>query len=345
MSAPRGDRSRWWLPPLALVAGLGLGIALGLLVSWVLWPVEYTDVGPDSLHPAHRAEYVVLIAQTYARDGDLASAQVRLAAIGDPSTLSAEVATLAERYIAEGGTPQHTRALSELAMALGHPRAQIVAYVTGATPVATWTPLPTDTPVPTASSTPTYTPTPKPTPTATPTSTPTALPTPTPTASRTPTRSPTRTPLPGPTSTPRPTATRPTSTATPLPTRTARPTHTPTATSTPVPRYAVIEVQRTCEVAGGQLMVMVLDAEGQQAPGVELLVRWEGGDDRFHTGLKPEIGPGYADLTLEKAVTYQVVVIGAESEAAQDIVADTCEGKGYLASWRVTFQWTGDAPG
>jgi hypothetical protein len=89
---------------------------------------------------------------------------------------------------------------------------------------------------------------------------------------------------------------------------------------------------------------MVLNAEGQQQANTELLVRWGGGDDHFFTGLKPEIGPGYADFTLAKDQVYQVVVVGAESEVAQDIVANTCEGKGYLASWQVIFQWIGQAP-
>ena len=43
--------------------GLGAGIGIGLLVSWIVWPVEYTDVAPDSLHPLHREEYIVLIGQ------------------------------------------------------------------------------------------------------------------------------------------------------------------------------------------------------------------------------------------------------------------------------------------
>jgi hypothetical protein len=121
-------------------------------------------------------------------------------------------------------------------------------------------------------------------------------------------------------------------------------TRTPTPPATPAPRYEVVEQRRTCDIRGGQLMVMVLDAEGQQQPSVELLVRWDGQDGHFFTGLKPEVGPGYADFGLAKGQTYQVVVIGAESQVAQDIVADTCEGQGYLATWQVVFQWNGLAP-
>ena len=89
-------------------------------------------------------------------------------------------------------------------------------------------------------------------------------------------------------------------------------------------------------------MVMVLDYEGQPQPNIELLVRWDLGDDRFFTGLKPEVGPGYADFTMAKDHVYQVVVVGAESQVAQGIVADTC-AEGYLASWQIAFQWRGEA--
>jgi hypothetical protein len=140
-------------------------------------------------------------------------------------------------------------------------------------------------------------------------------------------------PLPSPT---------PTRTATTTPT--ARPTRTPTATLTPAPRYEVVDLYRTCESDQARLVVMVLDADGQQEPSVELLVRWSGGDDRFYTGLKPEMGAGYADMALQRGTTYQVVVISAESEIAQDIVADACADTGRTASWHVVFQWNGATP-
>lgn len=110
------------------------------------------------------------------------------------------------------------------------------------------------------------------------------------------------------------------------------------ATSTP--RFELVSQYRTCEGAAGQLRVTVVDWAGEQMPNVELLVRWDGGDDRFVTGLKPEIGPGYADFDLHKGVTYQLVVIGAESDVAQGMLADTC-ATGALASWAVRYQWTG----
>jgi hypothetical protein len=101
-------------------------------------------------------------------------------------------------------------------------------------------------------------------------------------------------------------------------------------------------MRRRCDLEQEQLMVMVLDAEGRQLPNVELLVRWDGGEDRFVTGLKPDIGLGYADFDLESGHTYQLAVIGAASQLVQNIVAETCEGASHLATWQVMLQWTGE---
>jgi hypothetical protein len=340
----RRRRPRRRILLLALILGLAAGLGLGLGVSWGLWPVEYTDVGPDSLHPAHREEYILLIAQSYAHERDLGATEARLAALGDPATASAEAAALAERYVRqEPGSPD-AEAMARLALDLGHNRTVLVAYVFGVTPIATWTPAPTGTPEPTAtaSGTPTETPTLPPTATwtPTPTSTPTHTPTPVPIATTTP-QPPTTTPTltAAATSTPPPTWTP---THTPVPSPTPRPTWTPTPVPTPEPRFDVVQMRRRCDLTQEQLMVMVLDAEGQQLPNVELLARWDGGEDRFVTGLKPDIGLGYADLSLEQGRVYQLVVIGAASQLVQNIVAETCEGASHLATWQVMLQWTGD---
>jgi hypothetical protein len=93
-----------------------------------------------------------------------------------------------------------------------------------------------------------------------------------------------------------------------------------------------------CESPGGQLMVTVWDAEGQPRSNVELLIRWDDGDERFFTGLKPEMGLGYADFAMEKGKSYELVVVGMESDVARDILADMCVDEGYLSSWRVVFR-------
>jgi hypothetical protein len=343
----------WLLPPV-LVGCLGAGAALGLLISWWLWPVEYTDVSPDTLRPAHRLEYIVLIAQAYKHDGDLRQAQIRLAALGDLAAMGLEVATVAEQQAAQGESVspadvERIRALAALAYALGHRRSTLAAYlpggpgyVPGAAPTATWTPWPTATPT-LPPPTPTTLPTPSPTQTALPTETPVPIltrePTHTPTvrASATPSRAPSSTI----TSTP---------TLTPRPTRTPRPTWTPTVTPRPEPRFELAQLRRVCpgasdpEEVGGQLRITVLNAVGEQQPNVELLVRWSDGEDRVFTGLKPEVGAGYADFAMERGQSYQVGVIGTESDVAQGVVADECaDGTGgtRMASWEIVFRLSG----
>jgi hypothetical protein len=120
-------------------------------------------------------------------------------------------------------------------------------------------------------------------------------------------------------------------------------------TATPEARFELVEQRRTCTEAGdpgsaaGLLQATVLDAEKQPMPNVELLIRWGTGEDRFYTGLKPETGVGYADYALEEGESYQVGIVGTESDVAQGIVADTCSEGGALASWEVVFQLSGEA--
>ena len=350
------SRPGLWLLPLALIVGLGAGIGVGLTVSWWLWPVEYTDVAPQSLRPSHREEYIVLIGQAYHYDQDQNLARARLAGLGDPTTLGAEIATLAEKRAAEGGRAEYIQALTALAYALGHQRAALAAYLPANKPTATWTVWVTVTPTASASPTPREMPavTPTPTPAATSTDRPTVMPTLTPTATPTRPRAATPTTVPGeiptasPTHTvvlpPEPTQPRPTLISTPIPSRMPKPTNVPTMTPGPEPRFELVQQRRTCEGAGGQLRVSVRDVAGQPEPNVELLIRWTGGEDRFFTGLKPEIGAGYADFDMQEGEGYQVVVIGMESDVARGIVADACVEQGHLASWDIVFQLSSEPP-
>jgi hypothetical protein len=46
---------------------------------------------------------------------------------------------------------------------------------------------------------------------------------------------------------------------------------------------------------------------------VEIEVSWPGGQDRFFTGFKPDIDPGYADFAVEPDEIYQIELIGVET--------------------------------
>ena len=64
-----------------LIMGLLLGGALGLYVGWVLYPAQLLNVTPAELTPALQADYVRLVAATYAQDDDFTAVQTRLAAL------------------------------------------------------------------------------------------------------------------------------------------------------------------------------------------------------------------------------------------------------------------------
>lgn len=126
-----------WL--IALFVGVAIGLALGLTLTWVVWPVQYYDTDPVDLRPEHKEDYIVLVGAAYAVDGDLARAKVRLAKL-EEKDIGTVVAGLAEGYLREGRDVEETRGLAKLADALGVRTSALLVYI------ATPTPLPTPTP-------------------------------------------------------------------------------------------------------------------------------------------------------------------------------------------------------
>jgi hypothetical protein len=69
------------------------------------------------------------------------------------------------------------------------------------------------------------------------------------------------------------------------------------------------------------------------------LVSWEGGEDSFFTGLKPELGLGYADYSMTPGVVYSLRLVQG-GEQVSDLIASECEsssGERYWGSWLLTF--------
>ncbi len=60
---------------IALVAGIAVGLGLGLLYAWVIDPAELARTSPRLLHHTYRRDWVQLAALSYVADGDLARAQ------------------------------------------------------------------------------------------------------------------------------------------------------------------------------------------------------------------------------------------------------------------------------
>jgi hypothetical protein len=129
---------------------------------------------------------------------------------------------------------------------------------------------------------------------------------------------------------------------TPSPTMTITPLPSRTPTPTPGSAFVLQNQQLVCDSSLTQpyIQVDVLDAAGQPVPGVEIVVRWDNGEEHFFTGLKPEMGLGYADFTMTPGVTYTLqLVLG--SQPVNGLTPTECEAPGagrIWGSWRLTFQ-------
>jgi hypothetical protein len=148
---------------------------------------------------------------------------------------------------------------------------------------------------------------------------------------------------------PTPESTPTVSTATPQPTQMASPTETTVVmvapTRTPVPTlsapFILKERQQVCDpsLPEALLQVQVTDAAGQPLPGVEIRVTWQGGEDFFFTGLKPELGVGYADFEMTEGNTY-TAQLAAGSQIANDLTVPDCSqtgGANYWGGWLLVF--------
>jgi len=131
-------------------------------------------------------------------------------------------------------------------------------------------------------------------------------------------------------------------TSTPIPvlTTTPRPTHTPTPTlGAP---YQLVGQDTICdpELAEGLLQIVVINATRRQIPGAEIILTWSSGEEHIFTGLKPELGNGYADYLMTPEVTYSVRMADGGTPAS-GISAATCtaaDDSTYLGGIRITFQ-------
>jgi hypothetical protein len=80
--------TRWLFVFVALIAGIGMGLAYG----WVIDPVDFFDLTPDTLRADYKADYVLMVAETYRTEQDPGLAARRLAIFGSqsPSTIASQ---------------------------------------------------------------------------------------------------------------------------------------------------------------------------------------------------------------------------------------------------------------
>jgi hypothetical protein len=297
----RDERGHWYL-----LTGFVIGVVLGLVYAWLIAPQQFQDrdTSPASLQPEFKDQYRAMIAAAYVATGNLPRAEARLELLDDDDVVRA-LAEQAQRTLGEGNSPLQAQALGLLAVALGQGESALIP-----------TSIPNETAAPDQIPD---------TPQMTNTITATAE------ESTSESAAANSSPLPSDLT---PQATRTSNlTATPLPTR--------TPTITPGTPFVLQENNFVCDtkITGPLIQIVAENSSGQQLSNREIIVTWEGGEDYFYTGLKPEIGSGYADFLMSPGLVYEVRMAGG-GQTVPDITPAECEtdsGRRYWGSWELVF--------
>lgn len=316
-------RGSWYL-----LTGLIFGIALGLLYTWVFSPAEYVDTNPSSMRADYKDAYRAAIAAAYNASGDLSRAQARLNLLkeADPAGI---LAAQSQRYLAEGYSYNDAVALARLSAALGE--VPVSAEMTPtASSVVTEATQPEETPAP-AQKENTVDETPDAELSTEAAAADAETDPPEDATAETGDAPPAQTEEPSLT----PTATL---TRTPFLTFTPLPTLTPTATLSPP--YFLLEQALVCEPTyqDAIIQIIVQNAAGEGVPGVEIILQSDQGEEYFFTGLKPELGLGFADYVMTPQNTYSLHI--ADGGEPVDLFVPECsneQDERYWGSWRLVF--------
>jgi hypothetical protein len=293
-------RFPWWR--LSAILALLAGLGLGLAYAWLSPPLRVIDSNPLALRGDFKDQFRSAIAAAYAATGNLPRSEARLSLLGDADAVQA-LNSQAQRMIASGEFTQADQ-LAALAMALENENVLAVLPTGTSDPASTVVPETSETFLPSPEELPFLL-----------TETPEALDTPiaeTPNAETQPV----------------------------LPNPTPRPTRTPVPTlGAP---FGLIEQDTVCDAAlsEGLLQVFVFSSNRRQVTGAKIIIAWENGEDQFFTGLKPEVGNGYADFIMSPNVTY-TLRLAAGSDIAEGLIAPTCQtpsGETFLGGIKLTFQ-------
>lgn len=269
-------RGSWYL-----LTGIVLGVAVGLVYSWVISPVKYVDAPPYALRADFKDEYRALVAAAYLYNYDLIRAEDRLFQLkeDDPAQI---IALQAQRALVDGHADAEVKALGLLAIALGKGGLPSIPNVPATLEPFDGTP---------------------------------------------------------------PDENSPASPLLAIPSVNPNSTLSPQIDSTYSPAQSVPFVLQENKLVCNPdqslplIQVDIKDAAGQPVPGVELIVAWDGGEDNFFTGLKPELGLGYADFEMTPQVVYTLHFADG-GQVVEDITAAECvtdDGTRYWGSWILTF--------
>jgi hypothetical protein len=289
---------------LFLVTGLALGLGIGLLIAWGIAPVQYVDTTPSTLRLDFKDDYRYMIAAAYTASGDLPRAQARLATLTetDPvKTLGAQ----AQRMLANNIPMEQIRILANLSEAIQtQPTAGTSLAMPQSASPSPVVPLIETSAIPTTNS---------------------AI-----DVTETATSEP---------------ASNPALEDTPALLSTAIFTATPHATRAPTPTpgapFELVNQSTFCEpTQPGLLQVFLVNGAFKPVAGVELVITWFGGEEHFFTGLKPEIGYGYADYKMTENIEY-ALSLSAGGTRVTGLKAPPCTdpgGKTYPGGIHLEFK-------
>lgn len=124
------------------------------------------------------------------------------------------------------------------------------------------------------------------------------------------------------------------------PVSTSHPTETPVPT--PGAPFSLTGQENMCDtnLPEGLLQVLVLNSNRRQMPGMKIIITWDGGEEEFFTGLKPELGNGYADSIMMPDIAY-TIKLASGSDIATGLTAPTCQtpgGEPFFGGIKLTFQ-------
>lgn len=112
---------------IVVVIGLAAGFGLGLAIGW-FFPIHAPQSTPAALAPMWQADYILMTAQAYSLDGNLAAARQRLSKLGH-ADLGAIVAQRGLQALAEGEPLEDVGRLARLAAALGTRPPELEPYM------------------------------------------------------------------------------------------------------------------------------------------------------------------------------------------------------------------------
>jgi hypothetical protein len=267
-------RGNWYL-----LTALILGLALGLVYSWVVSPVSQVDTHPDSLRPDYKDIYRSLISRAYLANNNIPRAEARLELIGDEEPALA-LAAQAQRFLAEGGDQEMAKILANLSAAL-----QSFATLENTPSPAEESSEPAESDGNQSQE-----------------------------------------------------SSEPNSNEDTSPTEESIKSPTPEPTESPP--FILQDSSPICDPTLTESLIQVIatDGAGDGIPGITLQVSL-GVDPKetFYTGLKPELGLGYADYSAEPGLTYQLEIPDS-GLVITDIEVPTCQneaGESYWGSWEV----------